>query len=245
MPVYKDGKRGTWYVRFKQKDWTGKTKDVWKRGFSSKREASKWELDYKSKQSGSLDMTMEQFVDVYIEDRRNRIKESTMATKENIIRKHIVPYFGYKKISEITASDVIKWQNEIMEKSNRNGTKLTKSFLKTIHNQLSAVMNHAVRYYGLAKNPAQIVGNMGTDKEVKTSFWTVEQYRRFAEEMLSDPVYYICFEILYWCGIREGELLALTPKDIDLREKTIHINKTFHHLNGRDFVTEPKTRKSK
>ena len=73
MPVYKDEKRGTWYVRFKQKDWTGQTRAIWKRGFSSKREAVQWELDYKIRQKGSLNMTFAQFVDVYKQDRINRI----------------------------------------------------------------------------------------------------------------------------------------------------------------------------
>ena len=127
----------------------------------------------------------------------------------------------------------------------RTHKKFTKSYLKTLHNQLSAMLNHAVRYYGLQKNPAQVVGNMGNDKEVEMHFWTQDQYERFAYGMMDEPVYYLCFEILYWCGIREGELLALTPDDIDLEAKTISITKTFHHLNGRDFTTEPKTRKSK
>lgn len=143
MPVYKDEKRGTWYVRFKQKDWTGQTRAIWKRGFSSKREAVQWELDYKSKQKGSLNMTFAQFVDVYKQDRINRIKESTMTTKENIISIHIVPYFETRRISDITPADIIKWQNHIMSRTDKKGKKFSKSFLKTIHNQLSAILNHA------------------------------------------------------------------------------------------------------
>ena len=245
MPVYKDKKRGTWYVRFKYKDWMGKTVSFWKRGFATKREAVQYELDYKSKQRGTLNMTFGQFVELYKEDRANRIKESTMETKSNIINLHITPYFASKKISDITPADVIKWQNTIICKKDNNGKRFSKSFLKTIHNQLSAIMNHAVKFYGLTSNPAAAVGNMGTDKEVEINFWTSEQYKRFSEEMLCEPMYYVCFEILYWCGIREGELLALTQQDIDFKRKTININKTFQHIKGRYIVTEPKTRKSK
>lgn len=246
MSAYRDNKKGTWYVQLSYKDWTGKQKHTCKRGFATKRDALEWEQEFMDKLAGANDMSFSTFADLYLENVKARIKESTYMTKENIIRKRLIPYFGSKKINEINSQDVIKWQNEIMKiVDKKTGKPFTKSYLKTIHNQLSAMMNHAVKYYGLQSNPAQTVGNMGTDKEVEIHFWTIDQYKKFSEEMLSSPVYYVCFEILYWCGIREGELLALTPEDIDLEAKTININKTFHHLNGRDFVTDPKTRKSK
>lgn len=246
MPAYRDSKKGSWYVQLSYKDWTGKQKHTCKRGFETKRDAQVWEQEYLSKISGSNDMSFNNFAELYLENIKARIKESTFCTKEAIIRNRIIPFFGSKKINEITAQDVIKWQNETMKLIDQRSSKpFTKSYLKTIHNQLSAMMNHAIKYYGLKSNPAQIVGNMGTDKAVEMNFWTLEQYERFAHEMMDDPVYYVCFEILYWCGIREGELLALTPDDIDLKNKTISISKTFHHLNGRDFITDPKTRKSK
>lgn len=62
---------------------------------------------------------------------------------------------------------------------------------------------------------------------------------------MDEPMAYYCFEVLYWSGIREGELLALTPADIDLKRKTISVTKTFQHINGRDLVTDPKTPKSR
>ena len=245
MSAYRDSRKGTWYVQLSYKDWTGKQRHTCKRGFATKRDALDWEKEFMDKLAGASDMNFSVFVGLYLENIKTRIKESTYATKENIIRNRIIPYFGSKRINEITSQDVIKWQNETMKIiDKKSGKPFTKSYLKTIHNQLSAMMNYAIKYYGLQSNPAQLVGNMGTDKEVKTNFWTIDQYKRFSEEMLWNPVYYVCFEILYWCGIREGELLALTPKDIDLEGKTININKTFHHLNGRDLVTEPKTRKS-
>ena len=52
------------------------------------------------------------------------------------------------------------------------------------------------------------------------------------------------FEILYWCGIREGELLALTPADFDFEKKTLRINKSYQRLQGKDVITTPKTKKS-
>jgi integrase len=74
--------------------------------------------------------------------------------------------------------------------------------------------------------------------------WTQEEYRKFADAMMDKPVSFYAFEILYWCGIREGELLALTPSDFDFEKKTVTINKSYQRLRGRDVITDPKTPKS-
>ena len=85
---------------------------------------------------------------------------------------------------------------------------------------------------------------MGTEEHKEMSFWTKEEYLKFAEEMMDKPVSYYAFEMLYWCGICEGELLALTPADFDFERQTLTINKSYQRLKGRDVITSPKTPKS-
>lgn len=78
----------------------------------------------------------------------------------------------------------------------------------------------------------------------KSKAWTKEEYLKFSEAMMDKPRSYYAFEMLYWCGIRMGELLALTPKDFDFEKQTLTINKSYQRLNGRDVITSPKTKKS-
>lgn len=111
-----------------------------------------------------VSMTFDSFVELYEKDIRPRLKENTWLTKENIIKKKIVPYFEKRKLCEITAKDVIAWQNEIRKLTDKSGRRLSQTYMKTVHNQLSAIFNHAVRYYGLKSNPASIAGNMGTNE---------------------------------------------------------------------------------
>ena len=85
---------------------------------------------------------------------------------------------------------------------------------------------------------------MGKKKNREMLFWTKEEYLKFADVMMDKPISFYAFEMLYWCGIREGELLALTPADFDFEKRTVTINKSFQHLNGRDIITTPKTEKS-
>ena len=188
MPAYKEKDRNTWTVKFKHKNWNSETKWVTKRGFVTKRDALQYERDFLARQSGNLDMSFATFVEVYREDRGARIKESTLSMKDNIIDAKLIPYFGKKCMREITTKDIMLWQNELLAyRDPKNGKPYSKSYLKTIHNQLSAIFNHAVRYYKLAENPARTVGNMGSEKGIEMKCWTREEYLKFSEYMMDDP----------------------------------------------------------
>ena len=244
MPVFKNEDNGTWYVMARYVNWKGERKQKCKRGFATKREAQEWERMFKLQTSSDLDMSFEAFTELYINDVKNRLKENTWLTKEHIIRTKILPYFGKLKISEISTKEIITWQNEMLAYRDEKKKPYSQTYLKTLHNQLSAIFNHAVRYYELRSNPAAKVGNMGSEEHKEMKFWTKEQYLKFAEAMMDKPRSYYAFEMLYWTGIREGELLALTPADFDFEKQTVRINKTYHRMKKQDIITSPKTAKS-
>ena len=85
---------------------------------------------------------------------------------------------------------------------------------------------------------------MGSEEHKEMLFWTKEEYKKFSFEMMDKPVSFYAFEMLYWCGIREGELLALTAADFDFEKETVRINKSYQRLHGEDVITTPKTKKS-
>ena len=242
MPAYKEN--GNWRAKFKCKDWKGETKWISKRGFTTKRDALQWERDYLLRLSGSVDLTFREFVAIYREDRAPRIKQSTMGTKDHIIDSKLIPAFGNLVLRDIDSTDILKWQNDLLRYRDKNGRAYSPVYLKTIHNQLSAIFNHAVRFYGLPQNPARIAGNCGCEKKGQMKFWTREEYLRFSEEAMKTPPAYYAFEVLYWLGIREGELLAANREDFDLENGKLTVNKTYHRVKGADIITSPKTEKS-
>ena len=244
MPIFKNEDNGTWYVMARYTDWKGERKQKCKRGFATKREAQEWERTFQQQTTADMDMSFEAFVELYSKDIKSRLKESTWQTKENIINTKILPYFGKRKISEITTKDVIAWQNELLAYRDEKKKPFSQTYLKTLHNQLSAIFNHAVRFYDLRSNPASKAGNMGSEERKEMLFWTKEEYQKFSEAMMDKPISYYAFQMLYWCGIREGELLALTPADFDFEKGTVKISKSYQRLNGRDVITSPKTKKS-
>ena len=74
--------------------------------------------------------------------------------------------------------------------------------------------------------------------------WTKEEFSKFSDCLMDNHVSWMAFQILFWTGIRIGELLALTFADVDLEQKTLQISKSYQRLKGKDIVTPPKTPKS-
>ena len=169
MPVYKDDKNGTWYVMTRYEDWKGEKKQKCKRGFPTRKEAQEWERTFQQQNSGDLDTTFEAFTEVYEKHIRPRLKENTWLSKEHIIRTKLLPYFGKRIISEIGTKDVIAWQNELLAHRDEKKQPYSPTYLKSIHNQLVAILNHAVRHYGLKSNPASKVGYIGSKESEEIS----------------------------------------------------------------------------
>ena len=172
MAVIKNKKTNTYEVRTYYKDWTGVRKQKTKRGFKRKCDAQDWERAFKLKENRSLDMTFGDFVDIYLNDIKPRIKYNTWLTKKHIVDKKILPYFADRKLQEIKTADIRQWQNMIMNHRDANGKGYSQVYLKTIHNQMSAILNHAVNFYDLKSNVARKAGSMGKEKSKEMLFWT-------------------------------------------------------------------------
>jgi len=148
-------------------------------------------------------------------------------------------------MNEIQTKDIIAWQNEMLSYKDENGKGYSDTYLKTMHSQLSAVLNHAVRHYELKNNVAAKAGHMGKKESKEMLFWTKDEYLKFSNAIKDKPLSHYAFEILYWCGLRLGELLALTPDDFDFSKETVSVTKSYQRFQRRDVITEPKTPKSK
>lgn len=158
MAAFKNKDNGTWYVQFRYTDWKGERQQKLKRGFATKKEAQAWEREFLMEKQADINMTFESFVGLYEKDIKPKLKLNTWMTKESIIQKKILPYFRKRKLSEITAKDIIDWQNEIRGLTDNNGKPLSTTYLKTVHNQLSAILTmrsaitayKSIRHSGLA-----------------------------------------------------------------------------------------------
>ena len=186
----------------------------------------------------NLQDVVRQYGATVLEDKKNELKENSIRNKQHMMNKHIVPYFGTRKMNEITPAEIIQWQNAIQEKG------YSKTYERMIQNQLNALFNHAQKIYNLKENPCKKVKKMGKSDANKLEFWTKAEYDRFIAGIEPGSEDYLIFEILFWTGIREGELLALSLSDFDMSGNLLHINKTYNRIKKRDVIDTPKTENS-
>ena len=229
MPTYKDAKTGLWYCKFVFTDWTGKKTQKKKMGFKLQKEAKAYETEFLSKAHASCDMLFSSLVELYMEDCKPRLKPTTYANKEFLIGAHVLPYFGSMPINKISATTIRKWQTTLIS----HPAGYSDTYLKTVHNQVSAIFNFACKYYKLPENPARICGAMGKKNADCMLFWTVDEFKRFAEAVSDKIVSTTIFNLLFWSGMRSGEMLALTLNDFDFDTNTVSISKnsvSYTHL---------------
>ena len=171
-------------------------------------------------------------------------RDTTLAQKRYCIEGILKPYFGDTIVGDIDARAVIAWENQLLEYRTTKGKPYSATYLNTLCSQLSAIMNHLVRFYGLPSNPVRAAGKVGSKERREMQFWTKDEYLRFSDAIADKPYSHLAFEILFWCGLRVGEMLALTPADIDLDMPCLHINKSAARMGGEDLLNPPKTPQS-
>ncbi|NJP37154.1 site-specific integrase [Alkalicoccus luteus] len=232
MAVYK-ADNGTYYFQASvTKD--GKRKQVKRRGFKTKREATLAEMDEIRKienQTGSADdgILFGNLCDEFLTWYHLRRKISSYKKVQGVIETHLRHRFGHKRISMIRPRHITQLQDELIGKHSIN-------HVQKIHVVFSQVFNFAVKQEYTTYNPCKVAGNVEGKADKRIDYWTLEEFRRFYD-VVDEPLYQAFFMLLYYSGMRKGEMLALTWRDIDADNHIINVDKTVYNRD----VTTPKT----
>lgn len=243
MPAHKL-KNGRWYTSFYYRTPSGELKQKFKRSFATKEEAEEYEDRFLQNVGNPSQMTMKELIDSYLAFVKPRIRWSTYDTKALMLELKVKPYFAKKLAGDVTSLDIVRWQGWVDSLRQRNGKPYSATYIRQLNSQLSAVFNYAEKQLGLKPNPTKKVKKTGSSKSNEMQIWTKEEYTSFLEAVSDKNLSFYAFEILYWTGICEGELLALTPEDFDLELGTLTINKSFATRDGKHLIGPPKTKMS-
>lgn len=224
MPAYKSS-NGKWYCSFYVKDWQGKSKKIKKEGFRTQRDAKEYERKYIEYKQGSPDMSVQTLFHLFIEDKKARCKPLSVSQFMSLYKNQIAPYFSDTKASKVTNAAARNWQNTIIQKG------LSPSTLRNINTLAISIFNFGIRFYGLKTNPFRNCGAMGK-KEACTNFLTLEEFYIAEEYFRPNPRMHIIINMLFWGGMRIGELLALTCSDFNFQSNEVSITKTFVRIDG-------------
>ena len=229
MAIIKDG--NTYTVRCWYKTWKGESKQKVKRGFEKLKDAKKWERDFLSTEHSQA-LKMSTLIKLFEDNMKNQIalgklRETTVLTKQVNINHYIKDYFGDASTDNITTAVINQWLGHI-NKNNGRGERLSSGTVKIVRNLLSQIFEYGRKYQGLKFNPVKDSDKpepYSTDE--RADMWEIDEYKRFYES-LDNIGHKALFNTLYWAGLRIGELLALTPADI--QDGSIIINKSWVYI---------------
>ncbi|RSK28522.1 site-specific integrase [Bacillus sp. HMF5848] len=210
---------------------TGKPDYTTRRGFRTKKEAELALARMKLEISKGTfrKQTAETFQDVYdlwIEQYKKKVEESTFVKTAGIFRNHILPKMGDYRIAKIDYDICEKHVNEWAEKL--KSVRIVKSYA-------SKILDYAIKKQIIQTNPFSLVEipqktqeeNIDEADNVIENFYNKEQLLHFFQCMKqeSNTKAYVLFHLLAYSGMRKGEALALNWNDINFNKKEIRINK--------------------
>lgn len=236
MPVYKDEKRGTWYAKFQYEDHTGRRRQKLKRGFALQRDAKEYERVFLQKMQKSPSMAFSVLCDMYLEDLRPRVRSSTYNTVKHDLEIYARPWFDKRPVNSITPGDYRQYQAELLQVRKKNGKPLASGTVHNIDSHTRSVFRHAVLYHGLDRSPCDGIKNSGK-LSYKTDFLTVSDFNRVIDRVTVKDAR-MALKLLFYSGMRIGELMALTAGDIDFESGSITITKS---MNTSKEISDPKT----
>lgn len=176
---------------------------------------------------------------------KSKVKYSTFETNERKMNIYIFEYFAKKNIkyiNKITVKECLIWQEYI------NSCNLSYNYKSSLYYCLCDFLDYCTKFYNLKENTARKIGNF-KNKEIKKdnleNVFSLEEFNRFINTV-EDKTYHALFTFLYFTGVRKGEALALTFRDINFSTHQVTINKTItkYLYHKQKLITSPKTTSS-
>lgn len=244
--VYQDKKNKKWYfVANLGYDEHGKRIRHWGRGYLTQKEAKEAFDEYMSNYSKTAvktnsTMSYQEFYETYYEpDYKRSVGQSTFDNRASSMRLHFL-YFFKRKLKDINAPMLKKWQNILSEK-------YSSAYIRLLFGMFQMSLDMAVKLGLLQSNIAKQVGNVKKNKQT-VDFWTKEDFEKVISTFDINDYYehyaFIMIWLLFMSGLRFGEAQALEWKsDIDFDNKTLSVSKSMYYKNADEFyIKMPKTR---
>lgn len=178
-------------------------------------------------QSQGNDLYVKDIAKQYFSTLQNQIKDATIYEKQKIFDLIVLPAFGEAKLQDITLESLYHWQDKLWSTPNpKTGKPYSYKYLCKIRAYFSSFLSWCeVRYPNVTNNLLKVVKPKRRTPQTKMQFWTREEFNSFIA-VVDNPMYYAFFTTLFYTGRRKGEIIALSPDDVDLKNKKITFNKS-------------------
>jgi len=217
MKINFDEKHKTYYVQFRYKNYAGKSVSTTRRGFPTKRAAKDEAIRIQLQAAGLPTVTVREMVEEMMASLKERLRPNSIRQKEMLYRIYICKKLGDMQIAKITPRVIRQWQDDLPKDK-------SPSTIAAINGAFSSLFTYAVKYYDLPGNPFKVTGKTGRP-EKRDEFWEDEQFQVFISQV-DKPLWHCVFNLVYYCGLRRGEVPPITIQDLDVEAETISINKS-------------------
>ena len=239
-------KDGIWYFKVDWKDSRGRQQQTkkqsvkWKKSDAQKAERE-FILSLDKRNSIVLEMTYGEFYDLYKTAIKEELQERSFNTYDDRQRSFILPKFKDVPLSAINKRTTSDWQNWLLMQQTPKGQPYSNNYLKVVQSCFKAVLSWAVDEGYLKESPFRKKNVLRKGEKKKAmKFWTPGEFQSFYGN-ITDLQDQVTFRILFWCGLRKGELIGLNIEDYDPIDKTIAINKQWDTRNKK--MTPPKNKR--
>ena len=175
----------------------------------------------------------ESLFDFWLNQIKISIPKYSYNNYSSIIKNHLIPSLGNKKIAEINDSDIEVYIFEKLESG------LSKDTLKKHYQILKQVLDQAVFLNLIKYNPAKFVHLPETKKERNRPLTKKEIQKLLNVAKDYDEWIHNFIVITLYLGMRRNESLGLSWNDIDFENKIIHIRQKLNYIPGKDINTKP------
>ena len=183
----------------------------------------------------SAKITLDKYLHDWIELKRPTIAPATYECYLEKIDKHIVPRIGDLRLDQLNKATMKRFLNSLI----LDGVGI-RTIQLTMRQVLSQALTQACEDELLKKNPIQGIHTPAYERKEKI-MWTDKELNAFLAVAKERPLYPV-YMLAITTGMRRGEILALTWRDIDLTTGEITIDK---QLTPDREIKTPKTAKSK
>jgi integrase len=160
----------------------------------------------------------------YIGEDRGR-KASTVEDYRSIIRVHLLPAFGQRRLEDITVTAVEAFQADLAKREH-NGQRITPRTRNKILNVLHGVFARARKVWGLPTNPAAHIERHPDRTSGDIEVFSPEEVWALARAAVDerDAAIYVTAA---FTGLRMGELRALRWRDVDFPRSVIRVRASY------------------
>lgn len=226
MTVFKNKETGRWEVYARYKNYKNEIKQKRKTGFERRKDAQQWEEQFLNK--CQHDLTLEMALEEYLTYMQLKRRSSTWRNKKWYSKNLLLMKDLF--IEDITPATILAWQNDLKSMGKTNNT------INMSTEILYSIYQYNCKMHNKQYNPVQAIERLEVDKK-EMQIWTVEEFNKFTA-LLPSHEQVIAFRILFYSGIRYGELLGLTIEDI--HDDYIDINKSYDYRDKMHVKTKNK-----